>query len=57
LNLLDERCGGHFENIDDIIPADERAQFMSKYKAAAGFAIEKLNASGPTIEPGARVSA
>lgn len=57
LNLLDERCGGHFENIDDVIPADERAQFMSKYKAAAGFAIEKLNASGPTIEPGARVSA
>ena len=55
LNLLDERCGGTFETIDDVIPADERAQFMAKYKAAAGFAIEKLNAAPQTIRPGARV--
>jgi hypothetical protein len=28
---------------------------MARYKAAAGFAIETLNAAGPTIRPGARV--
>ncbi|ABD06653.1 Monooxygenase, FAD-binding [Rhodopseudomonas palustris HaA2] len=55
LNLVDERCGGTFENIDDVIPPAERAAFMAGYKAAAGFAIEKLNASPPTIAPGARV--
>lgn len=55
LNLVDERCGGSFANIDDVIPPEERAQFMAGYKAAAGFAIEKLNAAPPTIPPGARI--
>lgn len=55
LNIVDERCGGHFENIDDVIPPAERSAFVAGYKAAAGFAIEKLNAASPTIAPGARV--
>ena len=25
LNMVDERCGGTFDNIDDVIPAEERA--------------------------------
>jgi 2-polyprenyl-6-methoxyphenol hydroxylase-like FAD-dependent oxidoreductase len=54
LNLLDERCGGVFDDIDDVIPADERDQFMSRYRAAAGFAMEQLNAAQPTIAPGAK---
>jgi len=56
LNLVDERCGGVFDHIDDVIPAAERAAFMARYKAAAGFAIETLNAAPPTIAPGARVA-
>lgn len=55
LNLVDERCGGTFDDIDDVIPPDERTAFMAKYKAAAGFAIETLNAAEPTIAPGAKV--
>ncbi|MFC0240140.1 flavin-dependent oxidoreductase [Rhodopseudomonas telluris] len=55
LNLVDERCGGTFDNIDDVIPAAERAAFMAGYKQAAGFAIEKLNAAPPTIAAGAKV--
>jgi len=55
LNLLDERCGGVFDNIDDVISAEERGRFMSNYKTAAGFAMEKLNAAPPTIPAGARV--
>lgn len=55
LNLLNERCGGVFDNIEDVIPTAERADFMAKYKAAAGFAIETLNAADPTIQNGARV--
>jgi len=55
LNLLDDRCGGVFENIDDVIPAAQRAAFMADYKAAAGFAIDRLNAAPPTLPNGQRV--
>ncbi|MDD9918100.1 MAG: flavin-dependent oxidoreductase [Rhodospirillaceae bacterium] len=55
LTLVEERCGGRFEKIDDVIPAFERAAYMAGYKTAAGFAMETLNAAPPTIAPGARV--
>ncbi len=56
LNILNERCGGVFDDIETVIPMQERAEFMGKYKAAAGFAIETLNRAAPTIAPGARVT-
>jgi hypothetical protein len=55
LNLLDDRCGGVFEDIEDVIPRAEREEFMLRYKTAAGFAAEKLNAAPPTIPAGAKV--
>jgi len=57
LGLVDDRCGGVFDDIDQVIPAAEREAYMARYKAAAGFAIETLNAAPPTIAPGARVAA
>ncbi len=57
LNLLDERCGGVFDDIDDVIPAKEREEFMSRYRSAAGFARERLNVAPPIIAPGAKVPA
>jgi 2-polyprenyl-6-methoxyphenol hydroxylase-like FAD-dependent oxidoreductase len=54
LNIVDERCSGTFNNIDDVIPPKERAEFMAGYKAAAGFAIESLNKAERTIKEGAR---
>jgi 2-polyprenyl-6-methoxyphenol hydroxylase-like FAD-dependent oxidoreductase len=48
LNLLDDRCGGVFDNIEDVIPKSERDEFMLRYKTAAGFAVDKLNAA-PSI--------
>lgn len=51
LNILDERCGGVFDDIDDVMPQAEREEFMSRYKAAAGFAMEKLNAAPSIIAP------
>ncbi len=56
LNLLDDRCGGVFENIDDVISRSERDEFMQRYKMAAGFAAERLNAAPSIIPAGARVS-
>ncbi|MGJ4941323.1 flavin-dependent oxidoreductase [Bradyrhizobium sp. HKCCYLS1011] len=55
LNMVDERCGGTFTNIDDVIPPAERDAFMAGYKKAAGFAIEQLNTAPRTIAEGARV--
>ena len=55
LKLVEQRCGGVFENIDDVIPGSEREAFMAQYKLAAGFAKDKLNGSPPTIPAGAKV--
>ena len=55
LNLLDERCGGVFDDIDQVIPAAEREAFMSRYKTAAGFAMDTLNNAPSIIPSGARV--
>ncbi len=56
LNMVEDRCGGTFDNIDDVIPEEERRDFMAKYQAAAGFARDTLNAAAPTIAPGSRVA-
>ena len=56
LGLVHERCGGVFDDIDDVIPRVEIESFMANYKTAAGFAIEELNAAPPTITPGARLA-
>jgi 2-polyprenyl-6-methoxyphenol hydroxylase-like FAD-dependent oxidoreductase len=56
LNLLDERCGGVFDDIDHVIPAAERDEFMSRYRSAAGFAMDRLNAAPSIIAPGAKVA-
>jgi 2-polyprenyl-6-methoxyphenol hydroxylase-like FAD-dependent oxidoreductase len=55
LNIVDERCGGEFDNIDDVVPPEERNAFMERYKSAAGFAIEQLNNAPSTITPGQRL--
>lgn len=55
LNVVDDRCGGVFDDIETIFPAEERAAYMAGYKAAAGFAVEQLNAAPPIIAPGARL--
>jgi 2-polyprenyl-6-methoxyphenol hydroxylase-like FAD-dependent oxidoreductase len=56
LNMVNERCGGTFEDIDDVIPEEERRDFMLKYQTAAGFARDKLNAAPRTIPAGASVA-
>jgi 2-polyprenyl-6-methoxyphenol hydroxylase-like FAD-dependent oxidoreductase len=56
LNMVDERCGGQFEDIDDVIPAAERSAFMLAYQQAAGFAKDRLNGAPRTIPEGAQVA-
>ena len=54
LDILNDRCGGVFENIETVIPLEERNEFMSTYKTAAGFAIEALNEAPATIASNAK---
>ena len=56
LNMVDERCGGKFENIDDVISPAERSAFMLAYQQAAGFAKDRLNDAPRTIPAGAKVA-
>ncbi|MFV0257921.1 MAG: flavin-dependent oxidoreductase [Acidimicrobiales bacterium] len=55
LGEVDRRCGGVFDDIAEVMRPEEIDAFMADYKRAAGFAVDHLNASGPTIAPGARV--
>lgn len=55
LNMVDDRCGGKFDDIDDVISAEERAEFMAGYKSAAGFAMETLNAAPQIIRDSAKI--
>ncbi len=56
LNILDERCGGNFDDIEHVIPREEIDEYMAAYKRFAGFAMDSLNRSLPIIEPDARVA-
>ncbi len=56
LREVDTRCGGVFDDIDDVIPAAERAAFMARYKSAAGFARDALNAAPARIAPASRIT-
>lgn len=55
LNLIDERCAGDLDKLEERVPAAEREAFMADYKAAAGFDRDSLNAAAPTILPGSRI--
>lgn len=56
MQLVEDRCGGVFERIEDVVPRAELAAHADKYKRLAGFAIDELNARPPFIAPGARVA-
>ncbi len=49
LEIVRQRCGGVFADIEDVMPLAERVAFAADYKATAGFSIEALNAAPPII--------
>lgn len=54
LDVVEERCGGRFERIEDVISQQELAEHAARYKAIAGYAIDAVNAAPPILSPGAR---
>lgn len=53
LQIVEDRCGGVFDDIETVMPYQERADFAANFKKTAGFSIEALNASPPIIPSGA----
>ncbi len=55
LDVIEERCGGEFDKIEDVIPHEELADHAARYKAIAGFAVDALNAAPAIIPASSRV--
>ncbi|MEM7301414.1 MAG: flavin-dependent oxidoreductase [Pseudomonadota bacterium] len=43
MQMVEDRCGGVFDNIEDVLPKQELADHAARYKSLAGFSIDALN--------------
>ncbi|MEX3314256.1 flavin-dependent oxidoreductase [Sulfitobacter sp. PS-8MA] len=55
LDIVEQRSGGQFNDIAEVISTAEMAEHARKYKLTAGYGIEETNASPPTIPKGAAI--
>lgn len=51
MQMVEDRCGGMFDDIDTVVPRAELAAHAEHYKRLAGFSIEALNAQPPLLGP------
>jgi hypothetical protein len=49
MQMVEDRCGGVFDDIETVIPRAELAAHAEKYKRLSGFSVEILNAQAPII--------
>lgn len=49
LELVEERSGGIYDRLEDVVSHEELASHAARYKGVAGFSIDELNASPPII--------
>lgn len=54
MQMVEDRCGGIFTHIDDVIAHQELANHAARFKKIAGFSIEALNARDDLIPVSAR---
>lgn len=52
MQMVEDRCGGVFRHIDEVIPHAELAAHAEHYKRLAGFSVQALNDRPPTIAMG-----
>ncbi len=55
LDLVEDRCGGQFEAIEDVITYEELAEHARNYKRLAGYGVKETNERPRTIPAGAFV--
>lgn len=51
MQMIEDRCGGVFNDIEDVIPRADLAAHAEKYKRLSGFSIEVLNAQPAILGP------
>ncbi|QYK41916.1 MAG: flavin-dependent oxidoreductase [Paracoccaceae bacterium] len=51
MQMVEDRCGGTFARIEDVIDPAFLAEHAATYKRLAGFGIDELNAQPPVIGP------
>lgn len=49
LQMVEDRCGGTFDAIENVVPHAELAEHSAKYKALAGFGVAELNAQSSIL--------
>jgi hypothetical protein len=49
MQIVEERCGGAFDNIEDVLSMAERQDIADRYKVMAGMDVASLNARPSTI--------
>jgi 2-polyprenyl-6-methoxyphenol hydroxylase-like FAD-dependent oxidoreductase len=54
LGIVDERCGGVFDHVDDVMSHAEIAEIRAEYRAAAGLAVDAINDAPRTVDATAR---
>ena len=52
MQMVEDRCGGVFDDIETVIPRAELAAHAEKYKQLSGFAVDVLNAQPPILGAG-----
>lgn len=55
MQWVEDRCGGQFADIEDVIPRADLAAHADRYKQLSGMTVEAVNGAPPLIPPGARV--
>ncbi len=55
LDIVEERSGGQFDELSDVISDEELAEFAERYKEIAGTGVETTNSKPQTIADGAQV--
>ncbi|MEM7269909.1 MAG: flavin-dependent oxidoreductase [Pseudomonadota bacterium] len=56
MQWVEDRCGGVFDDIEDVVPTADLAAHAQKYRDLAGINVDQVNGAGPIIPKGARVA-
>ena len=51
MQMVEDRCGGNFEDIETVVPRADLAAHAEHYKRLSGFSVDVLNSQPPILGP------